>query len=172
MHLGPNRGLEALDDVCGLGIGFEARNVLLSTIPLVPPVSSSSGLSPDNRAAFRTKTVATRLSIDELEAVETAAKQSGKTLAEWLREVALQAARPSPDVNELLLGELAATRYLLLNLFHASAKAAQNNEPFLPEAVLRIREAADARKLGTARKMLQDFLSPETKPDPKTGGPR
>jgi len=29
---------------------------LLSTIPLVPPASSSSGLSPDNRASFRTKT--------------------------------------------------------------------------------------------------------------------
>jgi len=139
---------------------------LLSTIPPVPPASSSSGLSPDNRASFRTKTVGTRLSVDELEAVESAAKQSGKTLAEWLREVALRAARPSPDVNELLLSELAATRYLLLNLFHASAKAAQNNEPFLPEAVLKIREAADARKLLTARKLIQEFVSSEG----KTGG--
>jgi len=110
--------------------------------------------------------------VEELEAVESASKQSGKTLAEWLREVALRAARPSRDVTELLLSELAATRYLLLNLFHASAKAAQNNEPFLPEAVLKIREAADARKLLTARKMLQEFLSPENKPDTKIGGPR
>ena len=138
----------------------------------VRPAPSSSGLSPDNRASFRTKTVGTRLSVDELEAVETVAKQSGKTLAEWLREVALRAARPSPDVNELLLGELAATRYLILNLFQASAKAAADNEPFLPEAVLKIREAADARKLATARKMLQAFLTPETKPDPKIAGPQ
>ena len=144
----------------------------MSPLPSAPPASSSSDLSPDNRALFRTKTVATRLSVDELAAVETAAKQSGKTLAEWLREVVLRAARPSPDVNELLLGELAATRYLLLNLFHASAKAAEKNEPFLPEAVLQIREAADARKLATARKMLQEFRSAENRPDAKIEGRR
>jgi len=138
----------------------------LSAIPLVPPASSSSGLSPDNRASFRTKTVGTRLSVEELEAVELASKQSGKTLAEWLREVALRAARPSPDVNELLLSELAATRYLILNLFHASAKSAQDNEPFLPETVLKIRESADARKHQTARKLIQEFVASEG----KTGG--
>ena len=116
-------------------------------------------MSPDNRASFRTKTVATRLSVDELEEVESAAKRGGKTLAEWLREVALREARPRPDVNELLLGELAATRYLLLNLFHATAQAQQTGKQLLPESVLKIRETADARKLGVARKMLAEFLA-------------
>lgn len=131
----------------------------MSFAPSAPPASSSSGLSPDNRASFRTKTVATRLSVDELEEVEFAAKRSGKTLAEWLREVALREARPRPDVNELLLGELAATRYLLLNLFHATAQAQQAGKQLLPESVLKIRETADARKLGVARKMLAEFLA-------------
>jgi hypothetical protein len=131
----------------------------LSFAPSAPPASSSSGLSSDNRAAFRTKTVATRLSVDELAEVESVAKRSGKTLAEWLREMALQAARPVPDVNELLLSELAATRYMLLNLFHATAQANQKKMPLTPESVLKIRETADARKLGTARKMLEEFLA-------------
>ncbi len=125
--------------------------------PSAPPVSSSSGLSPDNRAAFRTKTVATRLSVEELEEVESAAKRSGKTLAEWLREVALREARPSPDVNELLLGEVAATRYMLLNLFHATAQAGERGHALSSESVLKIRETADARKRDQARKLLVDF---------------
>ena len=131
----------------------------MSFAPSAPPASSSSGLSPDNRAAFRTKTVATRLSVDELDEVESAAKAAGKTLAEWLREMALRAARPSPDVNELLLSEVAATRYMLLNLFHATAQASQKNTPLTPESVLKIRDTADARKLGTARKLLEEFLA-------------
>ena len=133
----------------------------MSFAPSALPASSSTGSPPDPRASFRTKTIATRLSVDELNEVESAAKRSGKTLAEWLREVALREARPSPDVNELLLSELAATRYLVLNLFHATAQAQQGGKQLLPESVLKIRETADARKLGTARKLLQEFLAGE-----------
>lgn len=132
--------------------------------------------APESRLVPRPKTVATRLSADELAEVEAAAKRSGKTLADWLRTAALDAARPTPDVNELLLAELAAARYMLLNLFQASAKAAANNEPLLPEAVLKIREVADARKHGTARKMLEEFRAAGTESasrlDIKTGGAR
>jgi uncharacterized protein (DUF1778 family) len=104
----------------------------LSTTPSAPLASSQSLPNPDNRTPLRAKTLGTRLTPDELAEVEAAAKQSGKNVAEWLREVALRAARPSPDVNELLLSEIAATRYLLLNLFDASAKAAQKNESLPP----------------------------------------
>ena len=124
--------------------------------------------APESRLVPRPKTVATRLSAEELAEVEAAAKRSGKSLADWLRTVALEAARPVPDVNELLLAEVAATRYLVLNLFHASAKATQNNEPFLPEAVLQIRDAADARKHPAAKKLLEEFRTPKD----KTGGAR
>lgn len=126
---------------------------------MAPFVASQSLSNPENRTPLRAKTLGTRLTREELSEVEAAAKQSGKNVAEWLREVALRAARPSPDVNELLLGEIAAMRYALLNLFDASAKAAQKNELLPPEDVLRIRDAADARKREQARKMLQDFLA-------------
>jgi hypothetical protein len=108
----------------------------------------------------RAKTVATRLSSDELAEVEAAARRSGKTLAEWLRETALREARLRPaDPAELVLAEVAATRYMLLNLFHATALANAEGRHLLPDSVLKIRETADARKLATARKMLQDFLA-------------
>ena len=116
--------------------------------------------------------MATRLSADELAEVEAAAKRSGKSLADWLRTAALEAARPVPDVNELLLAEITATRYALLSLFHASAKAEEKNERVSPEAVLKIREAADARKLPTAKKMLQEFRAAEIESQIKTGGSR
>ena len=128
-----------------------------------PEVGSSPELSPgsptDPRANFRTKTAGTRLTTAEVEEVEAAAKRAGKTLGEWLREVALTAARPAPDMNELVLEELAAHRYMLLNLFHARARAEQQELPFLPEAVLQVRDAADARKREQARKLLGEFLA-------------
>lgn len=122
----------------------------------------------DSRTIPRAKTVATRLSSEELEEVEAAAKRSGKTLADWLRTVALEASRPIPDTTELLLAEVAATRYLVLNLFKASAQAAQDGAHLTSEAVHKIREAADSRKQQTARKLLQDFVAAEV----KAGGDR
>ena len=77
------------------------------------------------RTILRAKTVATRLSAEELEEVEAAAKRSGKSLAEWLRDTALVEARQRPaDPVEVVLAEVCATRYMLLNLFHATAQAA------------------------------------------------
>ena len=115
--------------------------------PRTGPVSSSQTLpDPEARNLPRAKTVATRLSPEELDEIESAAKRSGKQLAAWLRDVALEAARPTPDTSELLLAEIAATRYMVLNLFHASAAATQNGAHLTPETVLKIRETADSRK--------------------------
>jgi uncharacterized protein (DUF1778 family) len=140
----------------------------LST-PRTGPVSSSQTFSDSEaRNLPRAKTIATRLSPEELEDVEAAAKRSGKQLAAWLRDVALKAARPTPDTSELLLAEVAATRFMLLNLFHASATATQDGAHLTPETVLKIRETADSRKQQTARKLLQDFVAAEV----KTGGDR
>ena len=125
---------------------------------IAPSSPSEIASSVDPKSAFRTKTVGTRLSVAELEEVEAAAKRSGKTLAEWLREIALLQARERPaDTTELVLAELVATRSVLLNLFHASAQATQEGSAIAPETVLKIRDSADARKLGAARKMLQEF---------------
>ena len=121
------------------------------------------------RTILRAKTVATRLSTEELEEVESAAKRGGKSLAEWLRDTALVTARQRPaDPVEVILTEVCATRYMLLNLFHATAQAASEGKQLLPETVLKIRETADAQKASKAHKLLQE--SPVSgKPEPKNG---
>ena len=116
------------------------------------------------RTILRAKTVATRLSSEELEEVEAAAKRSGKSLAEWLRDTALTEARQRPaDPVEVVLAEVCATRFMLANLFHATAQAASEGKQLLPETVLKIRETADAQKATKARKLLHDsFVSGKT----------
>jgi hypothetical protein len=91
--------------------------------------------------------------------VEEAAEAANQSLAEWLRETALQAARQRPaDPIELLLAEVWALRYTLLNLFHSDAKAAAEGTRLLPDSIAKIRDQADAAKLQKAHKILADFL--------------
>jgi hypothetical protein len=114
------------------------------------------------KPGFRTKTVATRLTPDELAEIEAAAEHAGQGVSEWLRETALRAARLRPaDPADLLLAEVWALRYVLLNLFHAAAQAAAEGRQLLPDSILKIRDQADARKLQQARKLLEDFFTPE-----------
>lgn len=111
------------------------------------------------RSVLRAKTVATRVTAEELAEIEAAAERDGKTVAEWLREIALRTARErSADCIEILLAEQMATRYALLNLFHATALANSEGKQLLPDSVLKIRDQADAQKLAKARKTLQEFL--------------
>ena len=126
------------------------------------PATPSSAPSAQEKPGFRTKTIATRITPEELAEVEAAARRDGKSLAEWLRELALKTARQQPaDPMELLLSEVAATRYMLLNLFHATAQANGEGKHLLTDSVLKIRDQADARKLQMARKLLSDFLAQE-----------
>jgi hypothetical protein len=53
--------------------------------------------------------------------------------------------RPA-DPIELLLAELMATRYALLNLFHATALAGAEGKQLFPDSVLKIRDQADSQK--------------------------
>jgi uncharacterized protein (DUF1778 family) len=131
-----------------------------------PAVASPTPSRAEANAVPRAKTVATRLSSEELAEVEAAAKRGGKSLAEWLRETALREARQRPaDPVELLLSEVAATRYMLLNLFHAMALANGEGHYLSPESVLKVRDTANARKFSTARKMLEDFLAQDPPED-------
>jgi hypothetical protein len=126
------------------------------------PAPSSAAPDAQEKTGFRTKTIATRITPEELREVEAAAEKSGKTLAVWLRELALNAARERPaDPTELLLAELSALRYMLLNLFHGSATAQTEGKYLLPESVVKIRDKAEARKLADARKLLTDFRAGE-----------
>jgi hypothetical protein len=134
----------------------------MNTPHLPFPVQSDVPAADKARPGFRTKTVATRLTPGELAEVEAAAESSGQSLAEWFRETAVRAARQRPaDPIELLLAEVWALRYMLLNLFHSNVKAASEGTQLLPDSILKIRDQADARKLQQAHKLLEDFLAPE-----------
>jgi len=132
----------------------------MSTPELPFPTRSQAPLRTETRPSFRTKTVATRLTPRELAEVEATAESAGQSLAEWLRETALRAARQRPaDPIELLLAEVWALRYALLNLFHSKAKAASEGTQLLPDSIVKIRDQADAVKLQKAHKILADFLA-------------
>jgi len=132
----------------------------MSTPELPFPIRSEAPLRDETRPGFRTKTIATRLTPGELAEVEATAESAGQSLAEWLRETALRAARQRPaDPIELLLAEVWALRYTLLNLFHSKAKAASEGTQLLPDSVVKIRDQADAMKLQKAQKLLADFLA-------------
>jgi hypothetical protein len=125
---------------------------------------SSLPFGEEAKPGFRTKTAATRLTPDELAEIEAAAEDAGQALSEWLRGTALCAARQRPaDPAELVLAEVWAMRYALLNLFHAAAEAAAEGRQLLPDSVLKIRDQADARKLQQARKLLEEFFAREGK---------
>jgi hypothetical protein len=122
--------------------------------------ANKSSSSDESKAGFRTKTVSTRLTPDELAQVESAAEQSGKPLSEWLRETVLTATKQrAADPIELLLAEVWAVRYALLGLFHAGAQATAEGKPLLPESVLKIRDKTDREKVEQARRILADFLA-------------
>jgi hypothetical protein len=132
----------------------------MSTPDLPFPTRSETPLRDETRPGFRTKTIATRLTPGELAEVEATAESAGQSLAEWLRQTALHAARQRPaDPIELLLAEVWALRYTLLNLFHSNAKAASEGTQLLPDSIVKIRDQADAAKLQKAHKILADFLA-------------
>src|SRR3974390_2172463 len=132
----------------------------MSTPELPFPTRNEAPVRTENRPGFRTKTIATRLTPGELAEVEATAENAGQSLAEWLRETALHAARQRPaDPIELLLAEVWALRYTLLNLFHSNAKAATEGTQLLPDSIVKIRDQADAAKLQKAHKNLADFLA-------------
>ncbi len=90
----------------------------MSTPGISTPATRNASAGVEEKPGFRTKTVATRITPEELREVENAAEREGKSLEEWLRDLALKAARQRPaDPMELLLSEQSATRYMLLNLF-------------------------------------------------------
>ena len=64
------------------------------------------------RTVQRPKTAATRLSVEELEEVESAAKRDGKSQAEWIRDTVLREARQRSASVDLVLAELSANRVI------------------------------------------------------------
>ena len=114
----------------------------------------------ESKPGFRTKTISTRLPLDELTEVEAAAERVCQPLSKWLRETALRAARERPaDPMELLLAEIWAVRHVVLGLFQAGIEATVEGKPMLPESIPKIRDRADSRKFEEARRMRANFVA-------------
>jgi hypothetical protein len=65
----------------------------MSTPGIPAPLQSPASPQGEARLVLRAKTIATRVTPEELAEVETAAEGAGETVAEWLRELALKALR-------------------------------------------------------------------------------
>ncbi len=135
----------------------------MSSLRVQANPQSSLPFGEEAKPRFRTKTAAMRLTPEELAEIESAAECVGQSVSEWLRETALRAVRERPDPAELVLAEVWAVRYTLLNLFHAAAQAAAEGRQLLPDSILKIRDQSDARKRQQARKLLEDFMAREGK---------
>ena len=104
---------------------------------------------------------------DELAEIEAAAESAGQALSEWLRGTALSAARQRPvDPTELVLAEVWAVRYTLLNLFHAASQAA--SEKVTPEKFNQLLDQISEAKHQLAVK-LQPQGSEKPQPEKSSG---
>ena len=104
------------------------------------------------KAELRIKSAGTKLTEAEYARLEAAAKASGQTLAEWVREVLLASiSQPSATpAEETVLAEVLGLRTILLNLFYKLAKGEAITEEEMKELIGR----ADAGKLPKARERL------------------
>src|ERR1700686_5319981 len=126
---------------------------------------SSLPFRKEAKPGSRTKTAAMRLTPRRTREIRSCRRKRGTSaLRVGLRGTALCAARQRPaDPAELVLAEVWAVRYALLNLFHAASQAASEGRQLSPDSVLTIRDQADARKLQQARKLLDNFFAREGK---------
>jgi hypothetical protein len=113
----------------------------------VPPAVAAT---PANDA-YRTKSIATRLTEAEFVEVESAALRAGQKVSEWLRETALSRARHivDEDTDPILLAEIVGLRSLVLNLF---AKASEG--PIDTDDLRKISVYADSVKRKKAAEVL------------------
>ena len=103
------------------------------------------------------QTIATRLHPAEIQKIEAAAAAAGTDRAGWLRDAALARLRERNSethrsIEETLLGEIIAVKFLLLNLFTAanagvSVAAAQEIRKFADS--IKHREASEQLRLLT-----------------------
>ena len=114
-------------------------------VHLPPPAT------PGNGGAFRTKSIASRLTETEFAEVEAAAESTGQKVSEWLRSAALAQARAVSEehTDPILLAEVIAVRLLMLNLFAQASVGALSKED-----VRKMSEHTDAVKQRKAEEVL------------------
>ena len=96
------------------------------------------------KLALRNKSVGTKVSEAEFEALERRAHAQKLTLSEWVRTELLD--NKKDDGDEVLLGELLALRAILINLLFSLGKG----ERLTAEAMKELIERADRDKVHRA----------------------
>jgi len=99
----------------------------------------------------RNQTLTTKLTQTESAAVEAASEADGKTIGEWLRDVALKTLRERGDATEVLLTEVVGLRLFLNNIL----KSMTAGEKLTPEAFAALLDNVKAHKGEVARDLLQ-----------------
>jgi hypothetical protein len=99
----------------------------------------------------RNQTLTTKLTQTESAAVAAASEADGKTVGEWLRDVALETLRERGDIIELLLTEVVGLRLFLNNIL----KSMTTGEKLTPEAFAALLDNVKAHKGEVARDLLQ-----------------
>jgi hypothetical protein len=80
-------------------------------------------ITTDESNVLRVETLATRITSEEMRAVKTAARNSGSSCSEWLREAALAFLQEPTETSDnapievTILEELMRLRLLMVNLF-------------------------------------------------------
>jgi hypothetical protein len=117
----------------------------------MPPQS----ITPAESNILRIETMATRITSEEMQAVKTAARNSGSSCSEWLREAALAFLQEPIETSDntpievTILQEMMGLRLLMVNLFAGALPglALQN--------VYQIMEYADSAKYNEAAKVMR-----------------
>jgi hypothetical protein len=99
----------------------------------------------------RNQTLTTKLTPTELAAIEAASEADGKTVGEWLRDVALQTLRQRGDGTELVLTEIVGLRLFLNNIL----KSMTTGERLTPDAFAALLDNVKAHKGEVSRDLLR-----------------
>ena len=100
----------------------------------------------------RSKSISTKVTEEEYSQFEALA--GDQTISEWVRDVLLKAARPSP-AEQTIMAELLALRMILMNILFTIA----NREPLTSMAMDDIIERADASKSAMALERLTKVIT-------------
>ena len=108
---------------------------------------------------LRVETLATRLTVAEMQAVEAAAAAEGISRSDWLRNAAVANLRqmeqaPGTPLESTILAELLGLRLVILNLFPLAIPG------LAIESVRQIMAFADSAKHGEAAKVLRRQENP------------
>ena len=107
--------------------------------------------------ASRSRSLGTKLTIQEELELVRAAESEGKSASEWAREVLLRDARRAG--NDPLFIELIATRMILLNLLKPLAMG----QKVTPEDFTRISATVRSDKRKVAQEIQQQYTRPTTR---------